>query len=89
MYNLFKNLETNGEKALRIIKNKHNISVNQFSSDIVKSFFTFARDIIEENGKDNIVYQKIYKDWKETIKLFNEYHQYSDNEYMKLRLKNI
>ena len=76
-------------KALRIIKNKHNISVNQFSSDIVKSFFTFARDIIEENGKDNIVYQKIYKDWKETIKLFNEYHQYSDNEYMKLRLKNI
>ena len=26
-------------------------------------------------------------DWKSTIKLFNEYHKYSDNEYLKYRLK--
>ena len=46
----------------------------------------FDEVIAEES--DNIVYQNIHKDWKDTIELFNEYHQYSDNEYMKLRLKN-
>ena len=30
--------------------------------------------------------KKIFDDWKSTIKLFNDYHKYSDNEYLKYRL---
>ena len=37
---------------------------------------------------NNTDYNNIYEDWKRTIELFNEYHKYSDNEYMKLRLRN-
>ena len=50
-------------------------------------FFKHSEDIVKENSKDNDDYKKIYKSWLENIELFNEYHQYSDNAYMKLRIK--
>ena len=50
-------------------------------------FFKVFKDIVEENTKDSEVYKNIYKSWLENIELFNEYHQYSDNAHMKLRLK--
>ena len=45
-------------------------------------------DKLIEYHKNNTEYKNIYEDWKSNIQLFNEYHRYSDNEYMKLRLKN-
>ena len=75
-------------KALRLLKDKYNIKVKQFSNEIVEKFFLHSEEIILENAKNNTTYQKIYDDWKETISLFNDFHKFSDNEYMKLRLKN-
>ena len=78
----------NNARSLRILKNKHNVDVRQFSDEIVKKFFTTSKDIVKENSFNNTDYINIYEDWKRTIELFNEYHKYSDNEYMKLRLRN-
>ena len=50
-------------------------------------FFKYSEDIVEENTKDSEEYKNIYKSWLENIELFNEYHQYSDSAYMKLRLR--
>ena len=74
-------------QALRLIKKENNVDVRSFSSEIVEMFFKHSEDIIEENTKDSEDYKNIYKSWLENIELFNEYHQYSDNAYMKLRLK--
>ena len=46
------------------------------------------KEIVEENVKNDNIYKKIFDDWKEAILVFNEYHKYSDNEYLKLRLNN-
>ena len=73
-------------KALRIIKKEYNVDVRSFSSDIVEMFFINSENIVKENQIDNEAYRNIYESWKENIKLYNEYHKYSDNEYMKLRL---
>ena len=53
----------------------------------VKMFFKHSEDIVKENSKDSQEYKNIYKNWLANIELFNEYHQYSDNAYMKLRLR--
>ena len=74
-------------KTLNILKNKHNIKIGHYSPEIIDKFFYYSNEIIEENIKNDLVYKKIYDDWKSTIKLFNEYHKYSDNEYLKYRLK--
>ena len=74
-------------KALRIIKKEYNVDVRSFSSDIVEMFFLNSENIVKENQIDNEAYKDIYESWKENITLYNEYHKYSDNEYMKLRLK--
>jgi len=74
-------------QALRLIKKENNVDVRSFSSEIVEMFFKHSEDIVEENTKDSEDYKNIYKSWLENIELFNEYHQYSDNAYMKLRLK--
>ena len=50
-------------------------------------FFKHAEDIVKENSKNSQEYKNIYKSWLANIELFNEYHNYSDNAYMKLRLK--
>jgi TRAP-type mannitol/chloroaromatic compound transport system substrate-binding protein len=73
-------------KSLRILKNKYNIDVRSFNEKIVNMFFLHSQNIIKENLTENLEYKKIYNSWKENIELFNEYHRYSDNEYMKLRL---
>ena len=73
-------------QALRLIKEEKNVDVRSFSSDIVKMFFKHSEDIVKENSKDSQEYKNIYKNWLANIKLFNEYHEYSDNAYMKLRL---
>ena len=75
-------------KTLKILKNKHNIEIGHYSSEIVEKFFQHSKKIIEENVKNNSIYKKIYDDWKSSILVFNEYHKYSDNEYLKLRLRN-
>ncbi len=75
-------------KSLRILKQKYDIDVRQFNDDIVSMFFKHSEDIVKENMANNTEYKNIYEDWKSNIQLFNEYHRYSDNEYMKLRLKN-
>ena len=75
-------------QALKSLKDKHNITIKQFSEEIVAKFFEYSEEIIKENANSNDVYNKIYSDWKDTIDLFNYFHKYSDNEYMKLRLKN-
>ena len=72
--------------TLKVLKNDHNIEIEQYSYEIIESFFKYSREIIEENIKYDIIYKKIYDNWKEAIKIFNEYHKYSDNEYLKLRL---
>ena len=74
-------------QALRLIKKEKNVDVRSFSSEIVEMFFKHSEDIVKENSKESEEYKKIYKSWLENIELFNEYHQYSDNAYMKLRLK--
>ena len=74
-------------QALRLIKKEKNVNVRSFSSEIVEMFFKHSEDIVEENSKDSEEYKNIYKSWQENIEVFNEYHQYSDNAYMKLRLK--
>ncbi len=73
-------------RSLRKLKEEHNVDVRQFSEKIVKMFFLTSKNIINEYSGSDIDYKNIYEDWKMTIKLFNEYHKYSDNEYMKLRL---
>ena len=78
----------NNARSLRVLKNKHSVDVRQFSDEIVKKFFIISKDIVKENSFNNTDYNNIYEDWKSTIELFNEYHKYSDNEYMKLRLRN-
>ena len=78
----------NNARSLRILKKEHAVDVRQFSDEIVKKFFSVSKDIVKENSVNNIEYKNIYEDWKNTIELFNEYHKYSDNEYMKLRLRN-
>ena len=50
-------------------------------------FFKHSENIVKENSQDSQEYKNIYKSWQENIELFNEYHHYSDNAYMKLRLK--
>ncbi len=74
-------------KTLNILKSKHNINIGQYSTEIVEKFFKYSKEIVEENIESDFIYKKIYNDWKESIQLFNEYHKYSDNEYLKLRLK--
>ena len=69
------------------IKKEKDVDVRSFSSEIVEMFFKHSEDIVEENTKDSEEYKNIYKSWLENIELFNEYHKYSDNAYMKLRLK--
>ena len=72
--------------TLKVLKNDHNIEIEQYSYEIIESFFKYSKEIIEENINYDIIYKKIYDNWKEAIKIFNEYHKYSDNEYLKLRL---
>lgn len=78
----------NNAKALKILQNQHDIKINHYPSEIVEKLFNLSIDIIKENAKNDLVYNNIYNDWSSTIKLFNEYHKFSDNEYMKLRLEN-
>ena len=40
------------------------------------------------DNKNDPIYNDIYKDWAQTINLFNEYHKFSDIKYMSLRLQN-
>ena len=75
-------------KTLNILKNEHNIQIGNYSYEIVEKFFKHSKEIIEENVKNDLIYKKIYDDWKEAISVFNQYHKYSDNEYLKLRLNN-
>ncbi len=72
--------------TLKILKDKHNIKIGHYSAEIVEMFFYHSNKIIKENSKNNFIYKKIYDDWKETISLFNNYHKYSDTEYLKHRL---
>lgn len=75
-------------QALDLIKKEKNVHLKSFSNKIVEMFFKHSKDIVKENLKDNQEYEKIYQSWQENIELFNNYHLYSDNQYMKLRLKN-
>ena len=72
---------------MRLIKKEKNVDIRSFSSEIVKMFFKHSNDIVKQNSKDSQEYRNIYKSWLANIELFNEYHKYSDNAYMKLRLK--
>ena len=72
--------------ALPILKNKYNIKIQQYSPEIVETFFFHSNSIVKENIKNSKIYKKIYDDWRQTIAIFNEYHRYSDNEYLKIRL---
>ena len=73
-------------KTLNILRSKHNIKISHYSPEIIKKFFYYSNQIIKENINNDIVYKKIYADWKSSINLFSEYHKYSDNEYLKYRL---
>ena len=74
--------------TLPILRDKYNIKIDQYPKEIVETFFYFSKSIVEENAKSNPIYKKIYEDWINTISIFNEYHKFSDNEYLKLRLNN-
>ena len=74
---------------LSLIKKINNLVI---VGAMANNFFTYknykvGKSLVEENTKDSEEYKNIYKSWLENIELFNEYHQYSDNAYMKLRLK--
>ena len=74
--------------TLPILK-KYNIKIQQYSPEIVETFFFHSNSIVKENIKNSKIYKKIYDDWRQTIVIFNEYHSYSDNEYLKIRLNAI
>ena len=75
-------------RTLPILRKKYNIKIEQYSKEIVEMFFQHSKSIVQENTKNSLIYKKIYDDWLNTLSIFNEYHKYSDNEYLKLRLNN-
>ncbi len=78
----------NNAKALKILQNQHKIEINHYPNEVIKKLFDLSKNIIEDNIKNDPIYNDIYKDWAQTINLFNEYHKFSDIKYMSLRLQN-
>ena len=68
-----------GNKDSQISKTEINFYEKIFGSNNFK--------IDQSNRNQFPSYKNIYKSWLANIELFNEYHKYSDNAYMKLRLK--
>ncbi|MBF95735.1 MAG: Monocarboxylate 2-oxoacid-binding periplasmic protein [Alphaproteobacteria bacterium MarineAlpha9_Bin4] len=74
-------------KTLAILRNKYGIKIAQYTSEIIEEFFKHSKAIVKENAENDLIYKKIYEDWRKNISIFNSYHKFSDNEYLKLRLK--
>ncbi len=75
-------------KASRVLKEKHNIKIKNFPKKVIKKMLSLSNEIVLENANKDPQYKKIYDSWYDAKKLFNEYHAYSDHEYLNLRIKN-
>ena len=50
--------------TLPILRKKYRIITEQYSPEMVETFFSHSNSIVKENIKSSKIYKKIYDDWK-------------------------
>ena len=72
--------------SLEELKNKYNVKVLSFNSEIMKKMFEISRNVVEDFSKLGEIHNEIYLSWRNSLIKFNNYQKFSDYGYIKERI---
>ena len=72
--------------AMEELRNKFDVNIKSFSSDITKKMFEISRNVITNFAELGEIHQRIFNSWNNSLGQFNRYQKFSDYGYIRERI---